>query len=332
MSRHTVYMLSNFTEDSVQAALPPAPGFQQTRPQRPALLRVTAVAHRYGQRLALDGLSLEVRDGETLGLLGPNGAGKSTLMSLMSGVLAAQSGALTLAGAGSLYDVRARKMIGFAPQALALYPELTAQENLRFFGRLFGLSGGELEARVKWALALAELHSRRHDRVRGFSGGMQRRLNLACAVVHAPRLVLLDEPTVGVDPQSRDHIFTSLERLKADGHTIVYSTHYMEEAERLCDRIAVMDAGRVLSCAPLAQLLASHGGGYRLSARLHSAPPEELLLQLGPTGLAEHWVFDAAAAAEMAGRLAPYVTQLAISPPSLSQVFFNLTGRSLRDE
>ena len=221
-------MLYNFSDRHVE-----------TRPQTPrigglsvvsgpALLSVHGVTHRYGDRVALDDLHLDVVQGETLGLLGPNGAGKTTLMSLMSGLVVPQKGKVDLLGVGEPRRVEARGQLGLAPQRLALYEEFSAEENIRFFGRLFGLSGAKLSERVEWALDLAELPSRRRDRVRSFSGGMQRRLNLACAVVHAPRLVLLDEPTVGVDPQSRDHIFASLERLKADGRTIVYSTHYME--------------------------------------------------------------------------------------------------------
>jgi ABC-2 type transport system ATP-binding protein len=217
----------------------------------------------FGTRVALSGLDLEIQRGEVLGLLGPNGAGKSTTIRMLSGLDVPARGTLTLFDGGRPTDARVRRRVGVAPQELALYPALTAEENLRFFGGLYGLRGEALGRAVAASLELAGLADRRRDRVATFSGGMQRRLNLACAVVHGPELVLLDEPTVGVDPQSRAHLMASLERLREGGATLVYSTHYMEEAERLCDRIAIVEGGRVLSVGTLAELLARHGGETR---------------------------------------------------------------------
>ncbi len=295
------------------------------------LLEVRRVTQAYGDVVALDGLSLDVRRGETLGLLGPNGAGKSTLMHLLVGASRPTSGTVRLLPSGSPTQLEVRRRIGLAPQDLALYRDLTAQENLVFFAKLFGLRGALLDERVEHALALAELSSRRAHRVRTFSGGMQRRLNLACAIVHRPDLVLLDEPTVGVDPQSRNHLFESLERLKAQGHTLVYSTHYMEEAERLCDRIAVVDRGKVLACGTLAELLREHGGGHHVSAEL----PGEAALGLPSAttvGPRVEWILDSAQeVAALVARLGPGATALTVRPPSLETVFFTLTGRTLRD-
>ncbi|MBX3131124.1 MAG: ABC transporter ATP-binding protein [Polyangiaceae bacterium] len=310
--------------------LPNATAILRPGDTAPVLLQVRDVTQRYGAARALDGLSLAVRRGETLGLLGPNGAGKTTLMHLMAGVLAPTGGTVLLDGRGSPSSPATRRRIGIAPQDLALYTELTAEENLRFFARLYGLRGRALSLAVERALALAELTARRHHRVHTFSGGMQRRLNLACAVVHGPDLVLLDEPTVGVDPQSRGHVFDSLERLKALGHTLVYSTHYMEEAERLCDRIAVIDHGRLLACGTLHELVRRHGGGHRVRARLTRHPDDVSSGTI--VGDEQEWVLpDAAQATELALKLGSSASSLAVRPPDLETVFFTLTGRSLRD-
>jgi ABC-2 type transport system ATP-binding protein len=229
------------------------------------VLTVSGLRKSYGDRVAVDGLSFEVRPGETFGFLGPNGAGKSTTLQCMTGLLKPDAGEVLLDG-GSPADPEVRRSLGIAPQSLALYPELTADENLRFFGRLHGLSGKRLGERVDWALGLAGLADRRKDRVAAYSGGMQRRLNLACALVHEPKLVLLDEPTVGIDPQSRNHVFGVIEELRREGLTIVYTSHYMEEVERLCDRIAIIDHGRLLACDTLPGLLARHPGAGHLEA------------------------------------------------------------------
>jgi ABC-2 type transport system ATP-binding protein len=230
-----------------------------------SVLSVRNLRKSYGDRVAVEDLSFEVARGETFGFLGPNGAGKSTTIACMAGLLAPDSGEISLDG-GSPTDPEVRRSLGLAPQSLALYPELTADENLRFFGRLYGLAGAGLARRIDWALELAGLADRRADRVGTYSGGMQRRLNLACALVHEPKMLLLDEPTAGVDPQSRNHVFTVIERLKAEGLTVVYTTHYMEEVERLCDRIAIIDHGRLLACDTLANLLARNPKAGHLEA------------------------------------------------------------------
>jgi ABC-2 type transport system ATP-binding protein len=230
-----------------------------------AMLSVAGIRKTYGERVAVDGLSFEVRRGETFGLLGPNGAGKSTTLLMLTGLLRPDAGRILLDG-GSPTEPAVRRSLGLAPQGLAIYPDLSAEENLAFFGRLYSLPRARLAERVEWALDLAGLPDRRRDRVVTFSGGMQRRLNLACALVHDPQVLLLDEPTVGVDPQSRNHIFEAIERLKKDGRTIVYTSHYMEEVERLCDRIAIIDDGRLLALDDLDALLRAHAGCANLEA------------------------------------------------------------------
>ena len=221
-----------------------------------AVLEVTDIRKRYGETVALDGVSLAVQPGEVFGLLGPNGAGKTTLLSIAAGLTRADGGSVKLFGRPFTHDDRAlRHLIGIGTQDLAIYPDLTARENLRFFGKLYGLRGKQLESRVAEVLAAVELTDRANDRAGAFSGGMKRRLNLAVAVVHAPKLLILDEPTTGVDPQSRNHIFEQVKALNAAGLTVIYTSHYMEEVQTLCKRIAVLDNGTLRACDTLPNLL-----------------------------------------------------------------------------
>ena len=220
------------------------------------MLTIENVTKRFGEIVALDGVSLSLARGEFFGLLGPNGAGKTTLMSLVAGLRAPDSGNISINGQPVGPNAMApRHELGFVPQAIALYEELSAEENLRLFGKLYGLAGQELRARVDHGLHAAQLFERRQDKVQTYSGGMKRRINVVASVLHRPALLLCDEPTVGVDPQSRNAIFEFLQRLNADGMTIVYSTHYMEEATRLCSRIAIIDHGRLLALGTLDELL-----------------------------------------------------------------------------
>ena len=281
-----------------------------------AMLEAVDVRKAFGATRALDGLALEVRRGEIFGLLGPNGAGKSTLMSLAAGLARPDSGHVRIEGA-SPADPATRRRIGLAPQALALYDSLTARENLEFFGRLQGLDAAVLRSRVDTALAFVALADRQHDRAGGYSGGMKRRLNLAAALLHAPDLVLLDEPTAGVDPQSRNALFDNVEALRADGRTVVYTTHYMEEVERLCDRIAIVDRGRVLAIGTLAELLAAHGGAPQLVVRRGGHEWREA-------------VDDPLARLNSIAQDGP-VDDFRVERPRLEQVFLHLTGRQLRD-
>jgi len=220
------------------------------------LLSAKAVVKRFGNVTALDGVSLDLFPGEFFGLLGPNGAGKSTFMSLVAGLRPPDGGTLTVDGDGvSAGSAQARRTLGLVPQHIALYRDLSAEANLRIFGELNGLHGAALGKRVDHALGAVQLRERRGDLVKIFSGGMQRRLNLAAALLHEPTLLLCDEPTVGVDPQSRNAIFDLLQELNRAGMTIIYSTHYMEEATRLCSRIGIIDHGRILALGTIDELL-----------------------------------------------------------------------------
>jgi ABC-2 type transport system ATP-binding protein len=281
------------------------------------MLTLTNVRKRYGSLLAVDGLTLEIRPGEIFGLLGPNGAGKSTTVNLAVGLLAADEGRVTIGQGESPSNPAVRRRIGVAPQALAVYDQLTGRENLEFFARLYGLSGGTLAARVAWALRFVQLEDRSSDRAITYSGGMKRRLNLAAAVVHDPELILLDEPTVGVDPQSRNAIFESIEALRAQGRTIIYTTHYMEEAARLCDRVGIIDHGTLLAVDTVPALLGRFGGA-----------PTLVLARSG----GEHRVQTMNPLVEL-NRLAAIepVGEFRLERPTLEQVFLRLTGRQLRD-
>ena len=211
----------------------------------------------YGATVAVDALCLEVRRGEIFGLLGPNGSGKSSTLSAVAGTLAPCAGVIRVEGLCERDDPLAyRRRIGLAPQELAFYEDLTAEENLRFFGRIYGLSGSVLHRRVAETLDFVRLKDQARRPARTYSGGMKRRLNLACALLHEPAVLLLDEPTVGLDLQSRDAVFASLEALRQRGCALVLATHHMQEAERLCDRVGVMDRGRLVACGALRELFA----------------------------------------------------------------------------
>jgi ABC-2 type transport system ATP-binding protein len=229
------------------------------------LLEVRDLHKRYGSLTALNGVSFEVHSGEMFGLLGPNGAGKTTTLSIISCLLDATAGEVLLDGQRVvLSNLAVRRLIGIVPQEVAVYSELTARENLHFFGELYGVHGSELRQRAQRILAAIGLEDRSDDRVSTFSGGMKRRLNLGAALVHEPRLLLLDEPTTGVDPQSRNHIFEEVRRLNAAGMTVVYTSHYMEEVQALCPRIAIIDHGRIMACDTLPNLLRQLSGMIRV--------------------------------------------------------------------
>ncbi len=225
------------------------------------LLSVRSLSYAYDGRRAVNDVTFDIARGEIFGLLGPNGAGKTTTISCVSGLKHGWDGELSFDGApfAPQEDAGQRARLGVVPQELAVYEHLSARENLSFFGRLSGLRGDALDARVDAALALAGLAERADDRVKEYSGGMKRRLNLVVGGLHEPDLVVLDEPTVGVDPQSRNHIFEALETLRDGGRTLLYTTHYMEEAERLCDRIAILDEGRVVAIGTRAELAETAG-------------------------------------------------------------------------
>lgn len=281
------------------------------------MLRITELRKSFGSLVAVDGVSLSVARGEVFGLLGPNGAGKSTTIRMAIGLLAPDSGSVELEGFGSPRDAAARRQIGVAPQSLALYDELSGEENLLFFGRIQGLSGTLLKTRVNTVLEQVGLADRRRDRVAGYSGGMKRRLNLAAAIVNDPPLLLLDEPTAGVDPQSRNSILDLVRDMASAGKTVVYTTHYMEEAQKLCKRIAIIDKGKILAMGSVDELIHTHGGESVVT--LKRGDIEESVRTRVPLASLQ----QALGAGD--------VTSVRIDRPDLETVFLGLTGRRLRD-
>ena len=305
------------------------------------MLQVTSVTKRYGPTTALDAITLEIARGEFFGLLGPNGAGKSTLMSLIAGLREPDSGGIMLDGVRlARGDVITRSQLGLVPQTVALYEDLSAEQNLHIFGQLYGLHGARLRERIDEALAAAQLDDRRGQAVKTFSGGMQRRLNLVAGLLHRPKLLLCDEPTVGVDPQSRNAIFDYLERLNREGLTVIYSTHYMEEATRLCSRIGIIDHGKILALGTLEELLAQLP--FEDEVVFPSSPAVAAfateLTPLGHLSAGEGWHrFRPHAAARLSAFYA-LAESHALSPrlfsherPTLEALFLHLTGRKLRE-
>ncbi len=305
------------------------------------MLTIENVTKRFGEIVALDRVSLSLARGEFFGLLGPNGAGKTTLMSLVAGLRAPDSGSISISGQRVGPNAMApRQELGFVPQAIALYEELSAEENLRLFGKLYGLAGQELRARVDHGLHAAQLFERRQDKVQTYSGGMKRRINVVASILHRPALLLCDEPTVGVDPQSRNAIFEFLQRLNADGMTIVYSTHYMEEATRLCSRIAIIDHGRLLALGTLDELLTylPFSELVRIARNDQTTAQMQALAEYGEITKAEDaYLFklrdglrfsEFFAAAEELGLPYRYFN---IRRPTLEDLFLHLTGKNLRD-
>ncbi len=309
------------------------------------IIRANELRKSYDDRVALDGVSLDVNRGEIVALLGPNGAGKTTTLSILSGVFAPDSGSVSIAGHDLATTKRqARDNLGLVPQSLALYPTLTAMENLMFFGRIQGLSSRRAkEASIK-LLEEVGLSDRADDIVEGFSGGMKRRLNIACGMLHSPVAIMLDEPTVGVDPQSRERIFTVVEAAAARGAAILYSTHYMEEAERLCDRIILIDHGNIVARGTAAELIALAGTETRLEVTTRKALAPGWCN--GMTGVIElPWqVAEGFAAAlsvasidhvpeliRRAGEMGSEVIEFHVHRPNLQDAFLKLTGHALRD-
>ena len=300
---------------------------------------------RFGTTVAVKGVSLQVSAGETYGLLGPNGAGKTTTISMICGLLEADAGEVVVAGQRlTTRSVEAKAAIGYVPQELAIYPDLTARENLRFFAQLYGMAPGRSRVRVAEVLDVIGLADRADDQARTYSGGMQRRLNIGIGLLHRPRLLILDEPTVGVDPQSRNAILESVEHLSSEGMAVLYTTHYMEEAERLCDRIGIVDLGEVKAEGTRAELVALVGqhdrvvieasGGLERAADAMASLPGVVAASAADGSLA--LIVDDARtllpellrAATDAGAA---VRGVDVDQPDLEAVFLHLTGKALRD-
>jgi ABC-2 type transport system ATP-binding protein len=309
------------------------------------VLVVRNLVKRFGDLTAVDGVSFRIARGETYGLLGPNGAGKTTTISMVAGLIPADSGTVVVAGEEmGPRRVAPKRHLGLVPQDLAIYPELTARENLLFFGRLQGMDGAGLKRRVDEVLDLIGLTDRAKDLSKEFSGGMKRRLNIGIGLLHQPLLLILDEPTVGVDPQSRNAILESVEALSVEGMAVLYTTHYMEEAERLCDRIAIIDSGTIQAEGTRDELVRITGGvdHVRLSGSGETAAAADALRALpavqqvdadrhtlrlavvdAPTAIAH--IVTTATAAGMS------LSDVEISRPNLESVFLHLTGKALRD-
>lgn len=227
------------------------------------ILEASELVKKYGDLVAVKDVSFTMQEGEVFGLLGPNGAGKSTAISMLTCLFPPTKGEMRIYGQDVVKDAdKVKKLIGVVPQEIALYPTLSARENLRFFGEMYGLKGRDLSTRVETVLAYVAMTERAKDAIKTYSGGMKRRINMAVGLLHSPKILFLDEPTVGVDPQSRNHIFESVKMLnKEQGMSILYTTHYMEEAERLCDRIAIIDRGQVIALDTPKNLIGMLGGG-----------------------------------------------------------------------
>lgn len=310
------------------------------------MLEVTQVEKSFGVRKAVDGLSLRVRPGEILGLLGPNGAGKTTTVSMIAGLIEPDGGEVRIQGRRLQGDRDPlKRQLGLVPQDMALFEDLNAGDNLALFGSLYGLVGKDLGLAMARVLDSVGLQDRKKDLVATFSGGMKRRLNLAVALLHDPALLILDEPTVGVDPQSRNAIFENLEALRAAGKALLYTTHYMEEAERLCDRIVIMDEGRVLAEDTLPGLLKHLPTTGALCIDFEIEPSAETLKNLAVMPGVAGLTFERGRLRLELGDLpveTPRVLQLLADQglrwshleceqATLENVFLALTGRSLRD-
>ncbi len=310
------------------------------------MITVTDLVKSYGTVTAVDGVSFYMNEGEVFGLLGPNGAGKTTTISVLSSLLPIDSGSVTVCG----HDVRrepvqVRRRIGVVPQELALYEELNAEQNLRFWGRLYGMGGKDLSRRVGQLLEVSELAEHARRPVKGFSGGMKRRLNIMIGLVHQPEVLFLDEPTVGIDAQARSRILELIRQMNAEGLTVLYTTHYLEEAEQLCDRIAVIDQGRLVAMGDKEELIAQIGEADLVRCQV---PAAELpaLAQV----LSEH--DDVAEVGERRGKLqiecrdgadmlpvlqqtldgrGLALDQLEIIRPNLETLYLKVTGRTLRE-
>jgi ABC-2 type transport system ATP-binding protein len=300
---------------------------------------------RYGDRTAVDGVSFEIAAGECYGLLGPNGAGKTTTISILCGLLHRDGGEVFVDGQ-PVHEgaTSAKAAIGFVPQDIALYDELTAEDNLAFFGRLYGLEGARLKERIEFALSVVGLADRGKERVQSYSGGMKRRANIAAGLLHEPQLLVLDEPTVGVDPQSRHAILETVAGFGREGMAVLYTTHYMEEAERLCDRVGIIDEGRVVAEGTRRELVAQVGGRDRVKVSLAGNASELADKLRGVAGIEQVEIVEgglellAAEGRQMlrtvveAGDAAGVeIDGIELVQLDLEAVFLHLTGKALRD-
>jgi ABC-2 type transport system ATP-binding protein len=303
------------------------------------LLEVSHLRKSYGKKQALRDVTFALKPGVSFGFLGPNGAGKSTTMKILTGIVKADSGQIKLFGRDATNDIDAvSRYIGYVPQDITLYEKLSAYDNLEFFGQAYGVNGGELKKRIREVLEKTGLHDRAREAVATFSGGMKRRINIAAAMLHRPKLLILDEPTVGIDPQSRNRIFELIRELNREGVTIIYSTHYMEEVEALCDEVAIMDQGEVKAIGPLGELLERFGRQsiYLEVAGMQEPPRLDDVSRTEKEG--SGWRLETARVEPVMRQLMQLasshgwnVRQLRVVRPSLENVFLTVTGTALRD-
>jgi ABC-2 type transport system ATP-binding protein len=324
---------------------PPEGSASIEAPPAVVVLRCSGLRKRFGERQAVDGVGLQIARGETYGLLGPNGAGKTTSISMICGILARDGGEIFVDGRPMDPGATAVKgVIGYVPQDLAIYPDLSARENMTFFGQLYGMGGRALRSRVDEVLEIIDLADRAKERTEHYSGGMKRRLNIGIGLLHKPRLLVLDEPTVGVDPQSRNAILTSVERLSAEGMAILYTTHYMEEAERLCDRVGIIDQGRIIAEGTRRELVALVGGTDKITLVASGPLPAGAAAAGAIPGVRTAKAHDAGIDLLVveARRLLPrlldavadagvQIRSVEVEEPDLEAVFLHLTGKALRD-
>lgn len=310
-----------------------------------SLAVLTDVVKRYNDKLTVDHVNVTIQAGEIFGLLGPNGAGKSTTISMICGLLKIDGGDIRIDGLSvSANPLEVKRRIGLVPQELALYDMLTAEENATFFGRLYGLRGKLLKERVAEALAFTGLSDRAKEKPATFSGGMKRRLNIACAIMHRPKLIIMDEPTVGIDPQSRNHILDSVKALNKLGSTIIYTSHYMEEVAAICDRVAIMDKGHIIACGTEKELRERVAQEEKIVIKATQITPELINeLKLHPRisrvevkdGVVELYLPSSQGELQdilfIFAKHEGIIGSLHIEEPDLETLFLSLTGRTLRD-
>jgi ABC-2 type transport system ATP-binding protein len=309
------------------------------------MLKVENLYKNFGNIAAVDGISFEVKRGEVFGLLGPNGAGKSTTISIISTLLPPTEGEIFFEGESIFKNSKnLRQKLGIVPQDIALYPTLTGYENLRFWGNLYGLKGAELKERINEVADIIGLNERLKDKVKKYSGGMKRRLNIGAALLHKPDLLIMDEPTVGIDPQSRSHILDTVLKLSAQGMTIIYTTHYMEEAEELCSRICIMDEGKIIASGTKQELVELVKERTRINIKLDKITGNMPQFFKEIPGVSDAAVLDDTVTlfgengdillAEIISRISEEkskIRSLDIQKPDLEAVFLHLTGKALRD-
>lgn len=309
------------------------------------MLKVDNLKKSFGKREVVRGVTFSVNKGESFGLLGPNGAGKSTTISMICGLIESNSGDVTVGGVSIKQNpMEVKRKIGVVPQDIALYPTISARENLYFWGRMYGLSRPEAKKRTEEVLEIAGLQDRAKEKIENYSGGMKRRINIGAALMHKPELLIMDEPTVGIDPQSRNHILETVKKLNQEGMTVIYTSHYMEEVEYLCERIAIVDQGLVIASGTKAELCNRLVGATSIQVKVNTSSPE-LIDILGTIQNVQSVKADgelitiyASNARQALGDAVALVVQsglqvlsVDVQEPNLESVFLQLTGRTLRD-